>query len=383
MATTLMMENKNRIQIFDIAKGISIILMTISRYSFTEIYPTLLSFQNIVMVFKMPSFIFISGYLLSDHLNFKSFLYYKIDGLVKPLISFAFSLTLLNIILYIIVSNVVTFKGCLDYITNLARAFYHGSFDVINVSFWFIGGLFLGQVSLKAFLGILKFNKPLNYLFLTLFLTVLPILTFIKIKFYWTEYIPIFFTYLFLGHIFNMIGAQYFNGTSFFYGKKMILFPILFFMSIVMCNKLNFAINFNISGLHFNYHYILLVSILGIFSLLYLCRFIAKIPLISSFLIYCSRASFFILAYHIFIKDVFSTVFDLKSYNPTLHTLLFFLNIVLCCLIYMVLKRIPVVRIFFYPIKTIVLNDIEIMILKSKHVKRYIPKAILVRTNVN
>ena len=49
MATTLMMENKNRIQIFDIAKGISIILMTISRYSFSEIYPTLLSFQNIVI----------------------------------------------------------------------------------------------------------------------------------------------------------------------------------------------------------------------------------------------------------------------------------------------------------------------------------------------
>ena len=32
------MEDKNRIRIFDIAKGISIILMTISRYSFTEIY---------------------------------------------------------------------------------------------------------------------------------------------------------------------------------------------------------------------------------------------------------------------------------------------------------------------------------------------------------
>lgn len=377
------MENNYRIQIFDIAKGISIILMTISRYSFTEIYPTLLSFQNIVMVFKMPSFIFISGYLLSDRLNFKSFLFYKIDSLIKPLVSFALSLTLLNIILYSVVSDVVTLKGCLDYITNLARAFYNGSFDIINVSFWFIGGLFLGQVSLKAFLGILKLNKPLNYLFVTLFLIIVLILTSIKIKFYWTEYIPIFFTYLFLGHSFKIIGVKYFNGTSFFYCKKVIIFPILFFISIVIYNKLNFAINFNIAGLHFNYHYILILSILGIFSLLYFCRFIEKIPLISSLLVYCSRASFFILAYHIFIKDVFSIVFDLKSYNPTLHTLLFFLNIVLCCLIYMVLKRIPIVRIFFYPIKTIVLNDIEITILKSKHVKRYIPIAILVSTNVD
>jgi fucose 4-O-acetylase-like acetyltransferase len=375
------MENKNRIQIFDIAKGISIIMMTISRYSFTEIYPTLLSFQNIVMVFKMPAFIFISGYLLSDRLNFKSFLYQKIDGLIKPLISFAFSLTLLYIVLYSIVSDVVTFKGCLNYITNLARAFYHGSFDVINVSFWFIGGLFLGQVSLKAFLGILKLDKPLNYLFLTLFLIGVLILTSVKIKFYWTEYIPIFFTYLLLGYSFKIIGAKYFNGTLFFYGERMILFPLLFFISLVIIYKLNFAITFNIAGLHYNYHYILFLSILGVFSLLYLCRFIEKIHIISSPLVYCSRASFFILAYHIFIKDIFSILFDLKTYNPILHTLLFFLNIVLCCLIYMVLKRIPVVRIFFYPIKTIVLNDFEIRILTSKYVTKYIPKELLLTTN--
>lgn len=378
-----MEENKKRIQIFDIAKGISIILMTISRYHFVAIYPNLMHFQNIVMVLKMPSFIFISGYLLSNRLDFKNFLYHKIDGLLKPLLSFVLNLTLLKILLYSIVSDVVTVKGCLDYILNLGRSFYHGSFDVINVSFWFIGGLFLGQVALKGFLGIKDLKKPLNYLFLTTFFIVILILNTIKIKFYWSEYIPIFFTYLFLGYSFKIICNRYFNGTSFFYSERMILFPFLFLISRFILGKLNFGINLNLAGLHFNYHYLLVLSVFGVFSLLYLCRFIEKIPILSSLIVYCSRASFFILAYHLFIVDVFNLLFDLESYNPWLHTFLFFLNIVLCCFIYMFLKKVPVVRLFFYPIKTIVLNDIEIKLLKSKYINRYIPSEILVMTNRN
>jgi fucose 4-O-acetylase-like acetyltransferase len=371
-----MKENEKRIQIFDIAKGISITLMTIGRYDFTDIYPYLMQFQNIVMVLKMPTFIFISGYLFSNRLNFMPFLYHKIDGLIKPLISFILSLTLLNIIFYSIISDVVTFKGAFGHITNLARYFYHGSFDAINVSFWFIGALFLGQVTLKGFLEIKGFNKPLNYLLLTAFFLVLFILNTIKIKFYWTEYIPIFFTYLLLGYSFQKISTRFLDGTSFFYSNKMIVFPILFFTTSFILNQLNIEINFNLAGLDYNYHYLLILSLLGVFTVLYLCRFIEKIPVLNSFLVYCSKASFFILAYHIFIKDVYVVLFDLKTYNPLLHTLLFFLNIILCCLIYRFLKRVSFVRIGFYPIKTIVLNDAEIKLLKSKHINRFIPKDV-------
>ena len=368
--------NEKRIQIFDIAKGISITLMTIGRYDFVNIYPYLVQFQNIVMVLKMPTFIFISGYLFSNRLNFKHFLYHKIDGLIKPLISFILSLTLLNIIFYIIVSDVITFKDVFGHITNLARYFYHGSFDAINVSFWFIGALFLGQVTLKGFLEIKEFKKPLNYLLLMAFFLVLFLLNTIKIKFYWTEYIPIFFTYLLLGYSFQRISSRFLEGTSFFYSNKMIVFPILFFLSRFILNQLNIEIDFNLGGLHYNYHYLLIVSLLGVFTVLYLCRYIEKIPILNSFFVYCSKASFFILAYHIFIKNVFVVLFDFKTYNPLLHTLLFFSNIILCCLIYRFLKKVPFVRIAFYPIKAIVLNDAEIKLLKSKYINRFIPKDI-------
>lgn len=371
-----MKENDKRIQIFDIAKGISIILMTIGRYDFADIYPYLMEFQNITSVLRMPTFIFISGYLFSERLNFKHFLFHKIDGLLKPLLSFILSLTLLNIILYAVVSDVVTFNGAFGHITNLARYFYHGSFDGINVSFWFIGALFLGQVTLKGFLEIKGLNKPLNYLLLTAFLLVLILLNTIKIKFYWTEYIPIFFTYLLLGYSFKKISIRFFDGTSFFYSNKMIVFPILFFISIFILKQLNSKINFSLGGLEFNYHYLLALSLLGVFTVLYLCRYFEKIPILNSFLVYCSKASFFILAFHIFIKDVYVTFFDLKTYNPALHTVLFFSNIIMCCLIYRYLQKVPFVRILFYPIKVIVLNKDEIKLLKTRYINRFIPKDI-------
>jgi len=376
-----MKENNKRIQIFDIAKGISIILMTVGRYDFVEIYPNLIKFQNIAVFLRMPTFIFISGYLFSDKLNFKEFLFNKVDGLLKPLIGFILGLTLLNIIFHTIVFNGITSDYVLGQIANLARYFYHGSFDVINVSFWFIGALFIGQVALKGFLEIAKLNKPINYLLLMAFFILLFILNTIKIKFYWTEYIPIFFTYLLTGYSFQKISKNFsLNGTSFFYSNLMIVFPFLFFLFIFLLNKFNIEINFNLSGLEYNYHYLLALSLLGVFTVIYLCRFIEKIPIVNPFLVYCSRASFFILAFHIFIRDVYNVLFDLKTYNPLLHTFLFVLNIVMCCFIYRFLQRVPYVRIIFYPFKVIELNNTEIKLLNSKYINRVIPKNIFLNT---
>lgn len=369
-----MIENKKRIQIFDIAKGLSIILMTVGRYDFEDIYPYLKEFQNVTVFFRMPDFFFASGYLFSSRLDFKPFLYHKIDGLIKPLISFVISLTLLNIIFDSIVSDGLNFNQVFEQIKDVARHLYHGQFDVINVSFWFIAALFLGQITLKGFLEIKELKKPLNYILLTAFFLALYFLNTIESGFYWTEYIPISFTYLLLGYSFQKISTRFLDGTSFFYSKKMIVFPILFFISIFILNHWIIEKNFSLGAREYNYHYLLLVSLLGVFTVLYLCRYLEKLPIINSFLVYCSKASFFILAYHIFIKDVYAVLFDLKTYNPVLHTVLFFSNIILCCLIYRFLKKVPFVRIVFYPIKAIKLNDAEIKLLQSKYINRFMPK---------
>jgi fucose 4-O-acetylase-like acetyltransferase len=373
-----MNENDKRIQIFDIAKGISIILMTVGRYHFVELYPNLIEFQNIAVLLRMPTFIFISGYLLSDRLNFKLFLFNKIDGLLKPLINFVLALTILNIIFHLLVAQPVSSSFILAQITNIARYFYHGSFDVINVSFWFIGALFVGQVTLKAFLEISKLNKPFKYSCFVVFFLILFALNTFKYKFYWTEYIPIFFTYLLIGYSFKKYSKRFLDGTSFFYSKIMVVFPVLFFMAIYILNQMDIKIHFGLASLEYNFHYILGLTLLGVFTVIYFCRYIEKIPKLNSFLVYCSKASFFILAFHIFIKEVFNVLFDFKTYNPLLHTTLFISNIVLCCLIYRFLQRVPFIRILFYPLKTIVLNNAEIKLLKSKNINRFIPKDIFV-----
>lgn len=153
----------------------------------------------------------------------------------------------------------------------------------------------------------------------------------------------------------------------------MIVFPILFFVSIFTLHQWNIKINFSLSELKFNYHYHLILSLLGVFTVLYLCRYFEKIPILNSFLVYCSKASFFILAYHINIKDAYLVLFDLKTYTPLLHTLLFFTNITLRCLIYKFPQKVPFVRIVFYPVKVITLNDAEIKLLKSTYINRLIP----------
>jgi fucose 4-O-acetylase-like acetyltransferase len=373
-----MNENNKRIQIFDIAKGISIILMTVGRYDFVELYPYLVKFQDIASLLRMPTFIFISGYLLSNRSNFNLFLFNKIDGLLKPLISFVLTLTILNIIFHLLAVEPISTSFILAQITNIARYFYHGSFHVINVSFWFIGALFAGQVTLKGFLEIRKLNQPFKYISLVVFFLILFTVHTYKYKFYYTEYIPIFFTYLLLGYSFKKYSKRFLDGTSFFYSKIMIVFPVLFFMAIYILNQLDIKIHFGLGSLEYNFHYILVLTLLGIFTLIYFCRYIEKIPKLNSFLVYCSKASFYILAFHIFIKEVFNVLFDFKTYNPLLHTTLFISNIILCCLIYRFLQRVPFVRILFYPLKAIALNNAEIKLLKSKKIKRFIPKDIFV-----
>lgn len=370
--------NKKRLKIFDIAKGLSIILMTLSHYPFlirgSMIYPSIEAFNDIKMVFSMPMFIFISGYLISDRLRYKEFVYNKLDGLIKPLLGFIISLTILKILLYLITTDIITFEGIMKYINVLAGIFPTGTLGPVNDTLWFVGALFWGHMVFKGSLEIYRLNNSYKHIQLIVLILALFAISSVEFNFYYLEKIPVFFTYLLLGYTFKKLSIRFLKGTSFFYNNKMILFPILFLLVWFVLNKLNLKTYLNLYYLEFNYHYILIFSILGVFSVLYICRFLEKIPLMNSFLIYCSKASFFILAYHFFVIDIYSAFFDMHNSHPILHLFLFFLNIAICCFIYYTVKKIPYVRVLFYPLKTLSLNEGEIRLLKSKYVNRFIPE---------
>ncbi len=331
--------------------------MTISHYPFTWVYKELLDFNKLIMVFKMPLFIFVSGYLFNETTSYKKFLIKKIDGLVKPLFSFLISLTILKIIFSYFSSSLS--NDLTELINALGGAFIFGDLGLVNFALWFVGALFLSLIVFKT--GILLFRKAngLSYVAILCGLLILGYCYLKEIQFYYLGYVLIFLTYLVLGYGFRKLSDKYLKGAKFLYSNKMLVFPILYLLSLIPLYSNGFEVKLDIFDFQFNFHLVLLSSILGVFSVLYMCKFLEKITVINNLLIYCSKASFFILAYHIFIIEVFISLFDLRSRNPLFHSFLFLLNIVICCSIYFFVKRIPVVRVFFYPIHRFTLNNIE------------------------
>ncbi|WP_111307950.1 acyltransferase family protein [Confluentibacter sediminis] len=374
--------HNKHIKILDIAKGLSIILMTLVHYPFTQgdnVYPNLSFLINdVLMIFVVPIFIFISGYLMNDGSSFKAFLFDKIDALIKPLIGFLFSITILNIIKYSITADSIGLHGIISPVNALLSVVIFGNLGFVNYALWFIVALFWGLLALKGGIIIWDLKKPLKYVLLSIFVLLLVILNRTSVTAYYVVYVPVFFTFLGLGYIFKKWSDRYFNGISFFYSNVMFVFPILFSIGWFVLNKFKLRTDLDLFLFVFNYHYLLLLSIMGIFSVFFFCRYLEKIPYLNTVLIECSRASFFILGLHIFILDVYRHIFDLKVYDPLLHFFLFGFNIFLCYIIYRILIQTPFIRLLFVPLKRIELSESEIRLLKFKPINRLIPKEILV-----
>lgn len=373
------------IKILDIAKGFSIILVTLVHYPFIyskiayPTYPNLNFFVNdFVTFFRVPVFIFISGCLISESLSFKNFLYNKIDGLIKPVIGFLIIITILNMSLHIITSHEDIMYSAIKHIKAFILVFIKGDFGFVNYALWFIGPLFWGLIALKCGIVIFGLKNLAKYVCLIFFVLLLLILSNTGFQFYYLEYTSIFSTYLILGFFFKKLSVRNLGGFSFLYSKLMIVFPILFLALWLILFNFNYETKLDLYNYVYNYHILLILSILGIFTLLYICSYIEKVPLLNMALVNCSKASYFILAFHVFIIDVYKHLFDMVNYNPLLHLFLFMLNIALCYTIYKTLIQIPYIRILFFPLKRIELFEGEIRLLKSKPISRLIPKEILI-----
>ncbi|MCB4798538.1 acyltransferase family protein [Neotamlana laminarinivorans] len=372
-----MKDQRNRIKIFDIAKGVSIIFMTISHYPFfsnKEIYPSLNSFNSSVMLFKMPLFIFVSGYLFSEQKSLKNFFYSKTDSLIKPLFGFASVLLIMHTIHYWSSASIVSIYDLFKYFNE--RFITFGYLGVVNYSLWFIIPLFLSLLVLRGVITIITKKNRFKHISLFCILITLFLLNYLKIKF--ISHVPIFITYLFIGYALKKISESNFNSDKFFYRKEFLLLFVIFIIIVTYTNYFN-ILHFKINLLNFkyNYHYMLVVSLIGVLGIIHICTYIEKIKFISSLLMYCSKASFFILAFHMFFIDLFRFYFNLEVYNPWFHALLFFSNIVICCLIYELIKKVPVLRLFFYPLKTINFTSLEITFLRLNIVNRLIARNLI------
>jgi fucose 4-O-acetylase-like acetyltransferase len=372
--------HNKHIKILDVAKGLSIILMTLVHYPFTQtyVYPNLTFLVNhVLMLFVVPIFIFISGYLMGDGSSFKAFFFAKIDGLIKPLVGFLLSITILNIIKYSMTADAISLHGIVSTVNALLSVVVFGDLGFVNYALWFVAALFWGLLALKGGIIIWGLKKPLKYVLLAVFVLLLGILNGTSVTAYYVAYVPVFFIFLVLGYGFKKWSDQYFNGISFFYSNIMFVFPILFGIGWFVLNKFKLRTDLDVFNFHFNYHYLLLLALLGIFSVFLLCRYLEKIPLLNTALVQCSHASFFILGFHVFILDVYKLAFDLKGYHPLTHVVLFILNIVVCYVIYRSAAQTPFIRMLFTPLKRIAFIQSERKLLTHKLMYRLIPKEVL------
>lgn len=92
------MENpmSKRIELIDIAKGVSIILVAFNHSKLKYMYP---DFNNALGLFRMPLFFFLAGVFFSEYIKPKEFLFKKTDALLKPYFVTLFSLFLFSVVL--------------------------------------------------------------------------------------------------------------------------------------------------------------------------------------------------------------------------------------------------------------------------------------------
>lgn len=124
---------KNRIETFDIAKGIGILIMVLGHTGFGD------SFDKIIHTFHMPLFFFISGYFYRPEKtkSFKEYLVHQIDVLLIPYLVFAIFYEILH---YIYVGEV-----SIDYFFKSLISSNHNRIDVAG-ALWFLLSLFTAKI---------------------------------------------------------------------------------------------------------------------------------------------------------------------------------------------------------------------------------------------
>lgn len=146
---------KNRIEVFDIAKGIGILIMVMGHSGFG------MDFNKVIHTFHMPLFFFISGYFYRPAKNrdFKRYLLHQINVLLVPYIVFA--------VFYEILHYIYVGEWSVAYFMKSLLSSNHNRIDVAG-ALWFLLTLF----SAKILYNLLE-HRMRNLVWLTVAVTVI------------------------------------------------------------------------------------------------------------------------------------------------------------------------------------------------------------------
>lgn len=329
----------------DIAKGISILLMTISHLQVFNHYPSLqLINEEFFSIFKMPLFVIISGMLLSTKSKISDFFIKKSDGLLKPTF-FLFSLSILSMFLYKILIKKI-FPEDSDFILAALGIFF---------PLWFVVALYISQL---IFFILIKIKNPkylvavtsivvLGLYFLQFnnveisnfkFHTILSFMVYLTIGFAMKKYIPLN----------KILGVDCFA-----------YFLLIFLIATSFKDNLNISLNLFI-GVYGGFVPTLISSIVGVFLVLNISNLIERFNFLPDFLIVCSKCSFFILAFHLPVESIILNVINLIGLdrNIIIDSIFYMITIFICISIYFIVAKIPYLNSVMLPKKVIVQKSI-------------------------
>lgn len=275
------MEKKQRIEYFDIAKGIGILCIVAGHMGIEVV-------GDIVFTFHVPLFLIISGYFISTADCFCEFVKKKYRCLLLPYVYTSFALILLQIIL-----NLLNGKNkseillcCIDF---LKRACYGSGSSFNNTLFnieligaiWFLLALFWSSLLVK-----ILYNKKYG----VVIIIIVAIISYITSKYVW---LPFDIQAGATAAVFVYIGACL---------KKKGIFdrinPLFFILGIVcFCIEVYFSVFLSIARNYFKYT---IVSVIGAvlisYSVICISKMIEKMSrfkIIEQYLRFCGENSMY------------------------------------------------------------------------------------------
>lgn len=328
----------------DVAKGISILLMTISHLTIFQENQTISSFNtNYLFFFRLPLFIFISGLLFIPQDKVLKFAYNKFDGLIKPIVT-------LFIAFVVIVTVFGIFKG-----DGVGDAYAKADIIFQNLFYplWFPITLFFA-LFLYNLIMYFRYNHDKRLTtFVTLSVLLLAVgLYFIdlKSKLLVINTIIIFLYLLAVG--FTVKSNQFIDVLY----KPLTLLTSILTLIICLYYKESLGIRLDL------YHNIFgkfipttLTLLAAIVVVLNLAKQISKVPVLAKTLALCSKASFYILAFHIIIgnKILYPIVNKILGKSIISNCLQYIVMITLCIAIYKIVFYIPIVKKLMLPKKAL------------------------------
>lgn len=335
--------NKERDITLDIAKGVSILLMTITHLNLFTNFPTLqfINKEYFVLI-KMPLFIFISGLLFTNKSSFKDFFISKFDSLIKPVIT-------ISIIIFIVAIILSLGNNAIKETLMNSKYFLFGNIYPL----WFPIALFITLVIFKLLITV-KFQLPKSYLFSStiLILLALSLLNQFNLEIYIFKFHSIlYFLLIFaLGYL-----AQKRNWLSFLFDKSIFaLSSIVFFTTISLRHQLLIEVDLNMNSFG-NLIPTFLMMLSGIIVILNIAKIISKSFILSQILAKCSYSSFFILALHILIGNeiLYPVLKIFLGDNNYTAIITFILTIISCCSIHKLIFNLKYINYLLLPIKSI------------------------------